>query len=144
MLIGDPPVAYVDGGLGYNNPVRPLVEEAKRIWPSREIGCIASIGTGFPKFRVVGRSLLPLIGTLKAIATDTENTARDFRNEHLITFGIDQKVYFRFNVNRGLEDVGLEEVKEVPIIQQAAQNYATNKWDEILACASQLHMIAGM
>lgn len=138
MHIGNPPVPYVDGGLGYNNPVRPLVEEARHIWPGREIGCIVSIGTGVPRFQAVGQKLIPLIKSLEAMATDTENTHRDFRHDKLLTLGIDQKMYFRFNVDRGLDEVGLEEAKEVPKIQVAAQDYAREKWDEIKRCASQL------
>jgi hypothetical protein len=120
-----------------------MMEEAQQIWPGREIGCIVSIGTGVPRFQAVGQKLIPLIKSLEAIATDTENTHRDFRHEKLLTFGIDQNVYFRFNVERGLDDVGLEEAKEIPKIQAATQDYAKDKWDEITRCVSQLHMSAG-
>ncbi|KAF8244380.1 FabD/lysophospholipase-like protein [Wilcoxina mikolae CBS 423.85] len=37
---------FVDGGLGHNNPVLHVIEEAERIYPLAEIGCIISIGTG--------------------------------------------------------------------------------------------------
>ncbi|KAH0544765.1 hypothetical protein FGG08_001132 [Glutinoglossum americanum] len=140
MLIGDPPVPYVDGGLGYNNPIRPLMEEARQIWPNREISCIVSIGTGVPRFQAVGQKLVSLVKSLQAIATDVENTHRDFRHEKLLTFGTDQRIYFRFNVERGLEGVGLEEAEEVSKVQVATQDYARDKWDEITRCASQLRM----
>jgi patatin-like phospholipase/acyl hydrolase len=31
MLIGNPAVAYIDGALGYNNPIWPLIDEANHI-----------------------------------------------------------------------------------------------------------------
>src|SRR2546423_3891841 len=58
------------GVLGYNNPIRPLIDEARQIWGDRKIGCIVGIGTGVPKFKAVGRKIPPLIESLKAMATD--------------------------------------------------------------------------
>src|SRR5208282_2084332 len=40
-----PPITYVDGGLGYNNPSRLALLEAQRIWKSKNV-CLVSIGTG--------------------------------------------------------------------------------------------------
>src|SRR5208282_3348953 len=37
---------YIDGGIGYNNPAEQAILEARRIWPSRAIGCLVSLGTG--------------------------------------------------------------------------------------------------
>jgi hypothetical protein len=49
MEIGpSPAIAYVDGGLGYNNPSQLAREEAKRLWPTRNSCCLVSIGTGHP------------------------------------------------------------------------------------------------
>ncbi len=144
MVIGRPPTAYVDGGLGYNNPIRLLIDEARHIWqPTREIGCIVSIGTGVHASRDVGRTLKPLFESLKDIATDTERVAREFREETKHRYGVEQKVYFRFNVQHGLEDVGLEEWKELDRTKLATQDYTSDKSSEIAACASQLHNPSG-
>jgi len=47
---GEPiPARYVDGGLGMNNSIRALVDEASRIWGPADqscIGCVLSIDTG--------------------------------------------------------------------------------------------------
>ena len=42
-----PPIIYVDGGLGYNNPTKLALLEARRIWDfiDRRV-CLVSIGTG--------------------------------------------------------------------------------------------------
>ncbi len=39
-FLGKPPVAHVDGGLGYNKPIRSLWEEVVHVWLERKIGCI--------------------------------------------------------------------------------------------------------
>lgn len=46
--IGDKGVqeTFVDGGLGYNNPVEQVVEEARLLFPGRKVACVVSIGTG--------------------------------------------------------------------------------------------------
>jgi predicted acylesterase/phospholipase RssA len=49
MTVGNPPppITYVDGGLGYNNPAKLAVIEATAIWPGKQI-CLVSLGTGHP------------------------------------------------------------------------------------------------
>src|SRR5260370_41600024 len=37
---------FIDGGLGHNNPSSLVLEEAKRLFDARQIGCLVSIGTG--------------------------------------------------------------------------------------------------
>ena len=140
MIIGKPPTAFIDGGLGYNNPIRALVEEVTHIWsPARKIGCIVSIGTGVLVPRDVGRTLKPLFECLKDMATDTEKVAREFKEEMKYKYGVDQKVYFRFNVQHGLEQIGLEEWKEMDRTKVATQDYLKECWSKVEACASQLH-----
>ena len=140
MVIGNPPTAYVDGGLQYNNPIRLLLDEARHIWqPTRDIGCIVSIGTGILASRDIGRTLQPLFESLQSIATDTEKVAREFREEMKHRHGVEQRVYFRFNVQHGLEQVALEEWKEMDRTKVATQEYTGEQWSQIQACASQLH-----
>lgn len=136
-MIGKPPTPYVDGGLGYNNPIRALMDEVAHLWPGRGIGCIVSIGTGLGLSSDVGRSIKPLIKTLKEISTDTENVAREF-NEEMAHRYPGQKLYFRFNVQRGLEQVSLEEWKEMGRIKIATADYVNEHWRQVNDCASQL------
>ena len=138
MQIGNPPVAYIDGGLGYNNPIRALIEETSHIWPDRQIGCIVSIGTGMPVSRDVGRTIKPLFDTVREMATDTEKVAREFEEEMKHKYGNEQKVYFRFNVQRGLEQVGLEEWKEMERIKVATQDYLKSHWGWVEACSTKI------
>lgn len=138
MEIGSPPIAYVDGGLGYNNPIRALLDESSHIWPDRKIGCIVSVGTGIMVSRDVGRTLEPLFESLKAMATDTEKVAKEFEEEMKHKYGIEQQTYFRFNVQHGLEHIGLEEWKELDRTKVATQDYLKVRWTQVEQCASQL------
>ncbi|KAL8995493.1 MAG: hypothetical protein Q9169_004787 [Polycauliona sp. 2 TL-2023] len=62
-----------------------------------------------------------LTGTLVDIATETENTAESvigrWRNQY------EQKKYFRFNVQQGLQGIGLEEYREQATIETATDEY---------------------
>ena len=138
MEIGNPPVSYVDGGMGYNNPIRALIEETSHMWPSDRIGCIVSIGTGVLISRDVGRTIKPLFDKLTEMATDTEKVAREFEEEMKYRYGIEQKVYFRFNVQHGLEQVGLEEWREMDRTKVATQDYLKSYWSRVEACSSQI------
>ena len=137
VSLGNPPRTFVDGGLGYNNPTQALREEATHIWPSRDIGCIVSVGTGMVGDRDIGRSLKPLFETLQAISTDTEKVAREVK-EDLHHRYRDQDVYFRFNIQHGLQDVSLEEWKEMERIQTVTEDYLQENWRRMNACASQI------
>ncbi|KAI9780998.1 MAG: hypothetical protein M1839_006437 [Geoglossum umbratile] len=124
--IGNPPVKYVDGGLGLNNPIRALMDEASHIWPPREghkIGCIVSVGTGVPSLMPVGDSLVPILEALKAIATDTEDAAQEFADKMAHRSGPGEPGYFRFNVEHRLQSVGLEEWRSMSQVKVATNNY---------------------
>ncbi|GLI81004.1 hypothetical protein PoHVEF18_009373 [Penicillium ochrochloron] len=114
---------FVDGGLGYNNPVEQVLGEARRIFPGRKVACVVSIGTGvasaiaFPDSPKT--SLVHLIKALKNMATESdtmaEKTHRRFQNV--------KDTYFRFSVDRGLQGVGLEEWKQLPNVRTFTTEY---------------------
>lgn len=114
---------YVDGGTGYNNTVEVVLDEAKSIWsnaPSR-IQCLVSIGTGVPDPADFGYNLKQVLATLKKIATETEITEQRFVKGHF-QLGIGG-CYFRFNVDKGLGGVGLDEHKRKDKIEAASELY---------------------
>ncbi|KAH0559979.1 hypothetical protein GP486_003495 [Trichoglossum hirsutum] len=143
MVIGKPPIAFVDGGLGNNNPILSLIDEARHLWPKRDIGCIVSVGTGIPASRDIGRTIMPLFDSLKAMVVDSEKTADEFREDMKSKHGVNQKVYFRLNVQHGLEQIGLEEWKEAGRIKVATEAYTKREWSQIDECASQLYRPTG-
>ena len=131
---------YVDGGMGNNNPIRLLMEEQSHIWSrGRKIGCIVSIGTGMLKVKDVGNNYKGLFESLAEIATDTEKVAREFEEEVKYRHGDEQPIYFRFNVQHGLEDIGLEEWHEMGRTYGVTRKYLKRQWTQVERCVSQLH-----
>ncbi|KAF5546757.1 calcium-independent phospholipase A2-gamma [Fusarium napiforme] len=114
---------YVDGTTGRNNPVEEVFNEAKRIWPDApdRIQCFVSIGTGIPEPKAFGDNLAEIKKAIIAITTETEDTERRFyvNNE---SFGLGGR-YFRFNADRGLRDVSLDEFGKVGKIMKATESY---------------------
>ena len=115
---------YVDGGLGSNNPVDYVWNEAQNIWCPDDgkleelVKCFVSIGTGNPGLKPINDSLTGfLTDTLIGIATETESTANTFaaRNRGLL----DTKRYFRYNVSQGLQNVGIDEYRKEADIEAA-------------------------
>lgn len=145
-----PPIRYVDGGLGNNNPSQLALAECRRIWGAEAKVCLVSIGTGhqsatsivdearletnldtqksmfklvesslssaaskIPAWRKAANippgvlSLLKMTNALTAIATNSEGVHNILQYEAFQKFP-----YFRFNVERDVGDIGLEEWKK--------------------------------
>ena len=131
-------MGYVDGGLGYNNPIRKVIEEAGELWKGRAIGCAVSIGMGVPSLKNVGQNLTDMAQTLLDIATETQQTADEVKNEMHSKFGVQQQVYHRLNVQQGLSEIGLEEWKRFGEVKTVTGNYLNNHRPEMEICATQL------
>lgn len=119
---------FVDGALKANNPVVEVEDEASNIWCSGTVElkplvkCFLSIGTGHPGIRAIQDDLAGfLAGTLREIATETETTAESFISRWRQQY--EQKRYFRFNVDHGLQGIGLEEYAEQGTIEAATDKY---------------------
>ncbi|KIJ30077.1 hypothetical protein M422DRAFT_187590, partial [Sphaerobolus stellatus SS14] len=109
---GCPKQSYIDGGVGRNNPTKQILEEARLIFPDRHVANIISIGAGkastisIPKPSLFQR-IIPteLIRATIAIATDCDTieqeVAQRFRNV--------PDFYYRFNVEQGMQSIGLVE-----------------------------------
>ncbi|GIC94699.1 uncharacterized protein Aud_002028 [Aspergillus udagawae] len=130
VLIG--PRCFVDGALGANNPVDEVEGEASNIWcPDTGdlkplVKCFISIGTGNPGKRAIEDNLFKFFSkTLVAISTETEETERKFIARWAGHFN--QKRFFRFNVEQGLQNVGLTEYKEQGLIEAATHEYIAHQ-----------------
>lgn len=134
---------YVDGALHYNNPVSILWDETKSVWSNRPIGCIVSIGTGKPAIGPVGKRGYDILNALVKMATDTEKTAREFKIRIHQIRETDRPKYYRFNVERGLEDIALEEWKQFTMLTEATSLYLSEQREEIDACAGALFPAIG-
>jgi hypothetical protein len=100
---------------------------------------MVSIGTGIPSSVDSGPKLKPLVETLKAISTDAERTARQVLQEMESNYGRDQNTYFRFNVQRGLEGVRLDEWKKLESVIVATREYLDSEQRNIQRCVSQIN-----
>ncbi|MCJ1309681.1 hypothetical protein MMC25_003341 [Agyrium rufum] len=136
---------YVDGGLGANNPIETLWGEAQGIWCPDDgnlaprIKVLVSIGTGKPDFTRVKDGLREfLTKALIDMVADTERRVTEFASRHRDL--LSEKRYHRFNVDIGLHDVGLEEYRKQPQIEEATQvylNHQSRKF-ELRDCAMSL------
>ena len=116
-IVGDEglPETFIDGGMLANNPVKFVLGQAEEIFPNSNIDYVLSLGTGEPSVIKINvhdspfKRFLPtniiLVKALVEIATDCESTADEVERKFSDTPG----VYYRLNVNRGLEEVSLSE-----------------------------------
>lgn len=133
---------FVDGALGDNNPVSCLWNQAQDIWGADELQgklrCLVSIGTGVPSLKPFLDDVLHIGHSLLAIATETQKTAEKFRRDHS---DLDNNGrYYRFNVDRGLENIGLEEAKKKNMIAAAIDSYLKSQevHKRLNSCAKSL------
>ncbi|KAL2131177.1 hypothetical protein VTI74DRAFT_5443 [Chaetomium olivicolor] len=132
---------FVDGAPGANNPVYALWNQAQDVWGDQLRGslrCLISIGTGVPALKPVRDDVLGIWATLKDLAVETEKRAQQF---HRDKSDLDNEGrYYRFNVGRGLEDIGLEESKKKTEIAAATRRYVESQavYKQMKACAKNL------
>jgi hypothetical protein len=143
ISIGDPGQRFLDGGTGANNPVRHVWGEAKDLLPHGEslkdhLGCLISIGTGQPGYQPFKETVVGIGKALLAIATETEATADAFHREKSALF--ERKICFRFNVPRGLGDIGLAETEQLSAIKSMTSNYLQTEavQRDLRMCVQQL------
>ncbi|KIM98305.1 hypothetical protein OIDMADRAFT_202122, partial [Oidiodendron maius Zn] len=129
VSIGDH--TFADSALGANNPVDEVEGEASNIWCSetrdlkRLVKCFISIGTGNPGKKPFENSMIKFLRErVLQIVTETSNTEKKFIARWARHF--DEKRYFRFDVDQGLQDIGLDEYQNKGTIQLATAGYLTH------------------
>jgi predicted acylesterase/phospholipase RssA len=152
MQFGTPKVTYLDGGVGFNNPCAEVDYAAKALWEGRSIGVIVSVGTGLQSIPSVGKtaSWLPFglgtdIALAQALIGMATSTAR-VDNEMKRMYYNSSTRYYRFDVDRGLADVSLEQwMKEDEMaalteqyMRDAKQLRAARQFGELMAKLSAL------
>ncbi|OBT71251.1 hypothetical protein VF21_09480 [Pseudogymnoascus sp. 05NY08] len=133
IYIGDVGIEeeFIDAGMGCNNPVRYLVEEAiNEFGPDRKVDCIISIGTGksmaagFKAPGIFQRAVpLDLIKVMKKMATDSEAEASRMKDRLRNCHGL----YHRLNVEQGLELVSLQEWEKLGEVKTHTEAYLRDK-----------------
>jgi hypothetical protein len=94
-----------------NNPSETACQEVRRLYGDRPIDCFLSLGTGLPNIVGLKGNIIRIARACVKLATDCEKAADElgekFRSQSKAT-GLPES-FFRFSVNRGLEDIDLDE-----------------------------------
>ncbi|KAG9529935.1 ankyrin, partial [Aureobasidium melanogenum] len=142
ITIGEPGQRFLDGGTGANNPISHLWGEAKDVLSPesllQNLGCLISIGTGQPGYKRFEETVQGIGKALLEIATETETTANEFHRYQSELF--ESKICFRFNVPRGLGDIGLAETEQISAIRSMTSDYLQTEavQGDIRMCVQQL------
>ena len=147
VRFGVPPLAWVDAGMGFNNPARVILEEAGKIWRDDDdhfdrshIGCLVSLGTGYPtvarldtgrlKNEILSRVGIPTdaIEVMQSIITNTEPVAVQLRDD------LSDKVYYRFNVEQGLQAIELFDYEKLDNVSADTNNYLLQRERDVDRC----------
>lgn len=134
-----------DGALKNNNPIEELVREVEAEFKGQSIGCITSIGTGVSKNEKLGKTLTSIAQACAFIACDTEDTHERFKDRECGVDGRFRGKYFRFNVEQGLQGVGLEEWKAMDSTWEMTYRYMeTHKenFSECVRCLKDMDQVA--
>ncbi|KAJ7860834.1 acyl transferase/acyl hydrolase/lysophospholipase [Mycena olivaceomarginata] len=118
--------AFVDGGMGHNNPTASLISEAKVLFPHHQIACVISLGTG-QSHTISSPKLSPLncflpsdvVKTIQEIATDCEKEHQSFAN----CFNGIANFYFRFNVEQGMQNIQLNQWERLGDVAANTRQY---------------------
>lgn len=133
---------WCDGGLQRNNPIRVLLSEAGRekTLKARKIGCVLSLGTGFPSIQSISPSLLGFLRGAVSMMTDSQKVAEEFLKDERFEELRTSHRYFRFNVPQGMEELELDECNETERMSALTANYLnqTPTGNEIQSCAQAL------
>ncbi|CAE7094984.1 unnamed protein product [Rhizoctonia solani] len=100
--------SFIGGEVGCSNPLAHVLTEVRQLYPTRRIACIVSIGAGHARtIQVPNPSWWQLVPrtrdlvVMKDMATDSERVAE----EMTIRFRGRAGVYYRFNVDQGMQDM---------------------------------------
>ena len=118
---------FVDGGFGYNNPLKLAIQEAiHECVQETKVACIVSIGTGrpsasgFTNARGLQRVIpTDLIDVMKDIAKDCEKVSEELTERYTNCPGL----YHRLNVDVGMEDIALGEWERLGEVKTHTQAY---------------------
>ncbi|CAE7123276.1 unnamed protein product, partial [Rhizoctonia solani] len=113
----------VSGELGTSNPLAHVLTEVRELYPGRHVSCIMSIGAGhvgtihIPDSTYHWASLAQ--GTrIKSMASDSERVAEEMAKRFQGT-----GVYFRFNVDQGIQDIEADDWEKLSSVNAHTRAY---------------------
>ncbi|KAI1165515.1 acyl transferase/acyl hydrolase/lysophospholipase [Nemania serpens] len=117
IALGRDNVEFIDAGFGHNNPCEVLIEEAERQFPSHGGLRVLSIGTGLGDVATI-RGRRDVLKALKTMVTTSTLVAGKLNRRYAAS-----SHYYRFNVDRGLQDVTLSDWEKASTISGHTKNY---------------------
>jgi patatin-like phospholipase/acyl hydrolase len=118
IRVGRDEIEFVDAGFGYNNPCEELIKETQRAFPEHRELRVLSIGTGLGGVVAIKDKRMSIINSLKKMATSSTKVAASLNDRYS-----ESGQYFRFNVDRGLEDITLSDWEQASTISAHTANY---------------------
>ncbi|KEP45946.1 putative calcium-independent phospholipase A2-gamma, partial [Rhizoctonia solani 123E] len=112
--------SFVGGELGNSNPLAHVLGEVRDLYPGQYVSCIMSVGAGHAHtihIPSTDRQLASL--AMKAMATDSERVAEEMARRFQDTTG----VYFRFNVDQGIQDVETDDWEKLGTVGAHTRAY---------------------
>lgn len=128
IRVGRDDIEFIDAGFGYNNPCEVLIAEAQAEFPNRKMQ-VLSIGTGLGDVVSIDDTRKSILKALKSMAT----TSRKVDSRLVEQYG-DEGAYYRFNVDRGLDDVTLSDWEKSSKISAHTRNYLEENRRAIMRC----------
>ncbi|CAE6455458.1 unnamed protein product [Rhizoctonia solani] len=117
--------SFIGGELGNSNPIAHLLTEVRELYPGRHVSCILSIGAGHAHtIQIPDSGRHPVSFAMRAMATDSERVAEEMARRFQETRG----VYFRFNVDQGIQDVEADDWEKLSIVGAHTRAYM-NKFE---------------
>jgi predicted acylesterase/phospholipase RssA len=119
-------LSYIDAGLGCNNPTARMLDKSKLIFLDQPVGSIISVGTGqtqaasIPTPSRIERILLNNTArATESIVTNCERTAQEIQGRFQNVPG----VYFRFNVEQGLQNIDMADLGKLSVVAAHTMQY---------------------
>jgi hypothetical protein len=91
---------YITGEMGWKNPSNEIIREFEVLWPSQNIACLASVGSGHEGvIQIEGSSVSESVANaMERIAIDCEKIAEEVAYRFQ-----GRNTYFRLSVEQGLQ-----------------------------------------
>lgn len=133
---------FIDAGLGCNNPTMELLREAVDVFAQDcRVACVVSLGTGVRKIAQIAPPTtftdkmipLPAVKALQKLAQDSEGVATMLEEK----YG-ELGLYYRFNVEHGLEGVKLDHHHQLGEIKNQTLAYIKKISRQLDAVAASL------
>jgi calcium-independent phospholipase A2-gamma len=155
IKFGNPAVEWIDPGIGFNNPAKALLAEARNLWKDSNdefdrdnIGIFLSLGTGIPGVinpdggsnteRILNDALsrlgLPVgwIKMMKEMVTSSGKVSQEMRAD--LNRSVYHRPYHRFNVEQGLQAIELFQYECEEMLIADTEEYITKVSQEIDDC----------